>query len=203
MWKIISYVFHPILMPTLGIFIVMVSDPYIYQVLDGLSPWLIFLSSIFVCTAVMPVSLSWLLLKMGRVTSLSQPTDNDRKQLMAFTELWFILAYFAVHNIPSVGRSLTYYMLGVNIAMIATLLTSLVTKVSLHAVGIGGILGTIIGMMYYTRVQMLPQVAIAIALVYLVGFSRYKLKAHNGGDIFIGNIIGISCQALVFFVGAK
>ena len=203
MWKIISYVFHPILMPTLGLILVLwFNVPNIFLIVE-ITQLSILVAVVFFCTALVPLFWSWSLVKLGMVTSLVEPTDNDRKQLMAFTELFFLLAYYVLHNIPLEAKALTYYILGVNVAMIATLLTSLVTKVSLHAVGIGGILGTIIGMMYYTRVQMLPQVAIAIALVYLVGFSRYKLKAHNGGDIFIGNIIGISCQALVFFVGAR
>lgn len=190
-------------MPTLGLILVLwFNVPNIFLIVE-ITQLSILVAVVFFCTALVPLFWSWSLVKLGMVTSLVEPTDNDRKQLMAFTELFFLLAYYVLHNIPLEAKALTYYILGVNVAMIATLLTSLVTKVSLHAVGIGGILGTIIGMMYYTRVQMLPQVAIAIALVYLVGFSRYKLKAHNGGDIFIGNIIGISCQALVFFVGAR
>jgi len=48
-----------------------------------------------------------------------------------------------------------------------------------------------------------PQSAVAIVAVGMVGYSRYKLKAHAAGDIYIGNIIGIACQALVFFAGAR
>ena len=94
-------------------------------------------------------------------------------------------------------------MLGINIAMVITLITNLITKVSLHAVGIGGILGTIIGLMYYTRLQMFPLIGISILMVCLVGYGRYKLKAHTAFDIYIGNIIGIACQALVFFIGSR
>ncbi len=202
MWKVFSYLFHPVLMPTLGIAIVMACDPNIYLVLD-VSQALIPISLVFLCTALLPIFVSWILFMLGMVTSVTKPTDNDRKQLIAFSALFFMLGYYLFHNIPSFGKSISYFMLGINIAMVITLITNLITKVSLHAVGIGGILGTAIGLIYYTRLQMFPLIGIAIAMVCLVGYGRYKLKAHTAFDIYIGNIIGITCQALVFFVGSR
>jgi hypothetical protein len=200
-WKTISYLFHPVLMPTLGLFIVIVSDPYIYLTID-ISQLLPSIAIVFLCTAVFPLLISLVLLKMGGISSLTNPTDNDRKQLIAFSALFFMLAYYVFHNIPPYGKSISYFMLGVNIAMVVTLIANLFTKVSLHAVGIGGILGTVIGLMYYTRLLLLPQVFSAIVLVCLVGLARYKLKAHATADIYIGNIIGVACQALVFIIAS-
>ena len=51
--------------------------------------------------------------------------------------------------------------------------------------------------------QNFPVAIAAIVLVALVDYSRYKLKAHIASDIYIGNIIGISCQALVFIIMGK
>ncbi len=195
--------FHPVLMPTLGILIVMVFDPFVYQSLDGPLPWFILLTSIFICTGLLPIFFSWILLKMERISSLTNPTPNDRKQLIAFTELCFILGYYAVHNVPMVGRSLSCFMMGINIAMIVTLIASMFTRVSLHAVGIGGVLGTAIGLMYYTRIPIYPVIACAIVLVSVIDYARYKLQAHTAFDIYLGNIIGITCTALVFIAYAR
>lgn len=202
-WKTISYIFHPVFMPTLGIIVVMLCDPFIYLSLDSPEPWITLISSMAVSTLLMPLFLSWVLLKAGRITSIKHPTEKDRQQLIAFSELCFLLAYISLHNIPSIGKSLSYFMLGVNIAMIITLITNMFTKVSLHAVGAGGILGTVIGLMYYTRMDMVPWVCGAIAMVVLVGYARYRLKAHEPGDIYIGLIIGIACQAAVFIIGGR
>jgi len=193
-------------MPTLGVILIITNDPFIYSSLDQ-DQFRIFLASFasmtLLCTTMLPLFVSWVLLRMGRVSSLSEPTDKDRLMLIAFTELCFILAYYSIHNIPMIGRSLSFFMLGINVAMIVTLLISLITKVSLHAVGIGGILGTVIGLMYYNRIQNYPAITAAIALVVLVDLSRYKLKAHAAADIYIGNSIGIACQAMVFILLGK
>jgi len=193
-------------MPTLGVILIITNDPFIYSSLDQDQFWIFlasFASMTLLCTTMLPLFVSWVLFRMGRVSSLTEPTDKDRLMLIAFTELCFILAYYSIHNIPMIGRSLSFFMLGINVAMIITLLISLITKVSLHAVGIGGILGTVIGLMYYNRIQNYPAIAAAIALVVLVDLSRYKLKAHAAADIYIGNSIGIACQAMVFILLGK
>ena len=92
-------------------------------------------------------------------------------------------------------------MLGINISIIATLIISLFTKVSFHSVGVGGLLGTVIGLMRYTQAELLPWLIAAFAIVILTALARYKLKAHEAFDIYIGLIIGIATQALVFFFG--
>jgi hypothetical protein len=203
-WSFISYIFHPALMPTLGTFIVLWCDPNLFISFGSIDkPWLIVLAAVFLCTCFLPLCLSWVLLKTGKISNISLPTENDRRVLLSFTTLCFILAYYAFHSIPSSGQSLKIYMLGINISIIATLITSLFTKVSFHSVGVGGILGTVIGLMRYTHESFLPWLIGAFALVILTGLSRYKLKAHDAFNIYIGLIIGIATQALVFFFGMQ
>ena len=204
-WKLVSYIFHPILMPALGITIVISIDPLIFTSVEDNQFWVMLLaysSLTLICTAMLPLFFTWMLFKTGRISSITNPADKDRLQLIAFTELCYILAYYSIHNIPVIGRSLSYFMLGINISMIITLIASMLTRVSLHAVGVGGVLGTVIGLMYCTRAQNFPVAAIAIALVCIVDYSRYKLKAHNAFDIFIGNIIGITCLAVTYMIAS-
>jgi hypothetical protein len=190
-------------MPVIGALVVMANDPFIYNNLDSYYAWFIVLASIFLATTVVPLFLSWVLVKVGRISSLTNPTELDRKQLMLFTEICFLLAYYTFHNIPIIGKSLSLYLLGINAAMVLALIISLFTRISLHALGVGGILGTVIGLIYYTRFEMTPWVCGAMFLALLVGYSRYKLKAHEPGDIYIGYIIGMVAQALVFFIGGR
>lgn len=198
-WTFISYLFHPSLMPTLGTFIILWCDPNLYIPLDTEKPWLIILGIVFLCTCLLPISLTWVLLLVGRISSLSQPTDNDRKVVVSFTAILFILVYYVFHNIPALGASLKIFLLGINISVISTLIASLFTRISIHSVGAGGILGTVIGLIRYTHSELWLWLLGAFAIVILTTLSRYKLKAHEAFDIYLGLIIGIGVQALVFF----
>jgi hypothetical protein len=123
--------------------------------------------------------------------------------LLCFTEIFFLLAYYCFHNIIAPGQSLKIFMLGINITIIVTLVVSLFDKVSFHSVGAGGLLGTVIGLIKYTHAELLPWLMGAFAVVILVGLARYKLKAHGAFEIYVGLIIGITAQSLVFFFGIQ
>lgn len=202
-WTFISYLFHPLFIPTIGTFIVMWNDSLIFSSFDTLSPWLSVLSMIFICTAALPFLFSITLLKMGRVSSIKEPNVQERKTLMAFAEFGFLLAYLAFHNIPALGHSLNLYILGLNIAMILTLIINLFTKTSFHTTGAGGIVGTAIGLMYYARVDLKYWIIGTMLISIAIGYARYKLKAHNTLEIYLGYIVGILSLALVFIIGAK
>jgi len=202
-WTFISYILHPLFMPTIGTFIVMWNDPALFISLNNPTPWLIVLAAVFSCTVMLPLMFSWALLKMERISSLENPTENDRRTLMVFAEMGFLLTYLAFHNIPNIGRSLSLFMLGINVAMIATLAASFIKRISFHATGAGGILGTVIGLAYYTRLDLKYWICGAIVLACLAGYARYKLKAHDTLEIYLGYIVGILSLALVFMIGAK
>lgn len=189
-------------MPALGTFIILWCDPNLYIPLDTDKPWLIILSVVFICTYLLPLVLSWMLLKLGRISSITHPSENDRRVLLAFTALCYILVYYTFHKrMPPSAQSLNVFMLGINISIISTLIISLFTKVSFHSVGAGGLLGTVIGLMHYTHTSLYTWLLGAFAIVVLVGLARYKSKAHDAFNIYIGLIIGIAAQALVFFFG--
>ena len=153
-WTFISYILHPLFMPTIGTFIVLWNDPALFISLNNIAPWLIIIGSVFTCTVILPLMFSWALLKMERISSLENPTETDRRTLMVFAEMGFLLTYLAFHNIPNVGRSLSLFMLGINIAMLATLAASFIKRISFHATGTGGVLGTVIGLAHYTGLNL-------------------------------------------------
>jgi hypothetical protein len=205
-WKAISYFFHPIIMPTLGFLIVLTSDSYIYLSLDMYQLKKILFTDIpilFVCTGVLPLLFSGVLVAAKRVSSVMEPTEQDRRWLIAFSELGFLLAFYVFHRLPPAGVSLYYFILGINVAMMATLIASLFTKISLHTVGIGGIVGTVIGLMYLNHMVMYPLLGSVMGLAVVIGVARYKLKAHEPADIYIGYIIGMASQAAVFMLGSR
>src|SRR6185312_12703746 len=155
-WKAISYLLHPVMMPTIGFILLLTSDPYIYTSLDSFllkKVVFTFIPAVFLGTAIVPMLLSGVLLMTGQVSSLVEPTERDRKMLLAFSELGFLLVLIYFHNMPAVWISLYYFILGINVSAIVTLITSMFTKISFHAVGISGLVGTMIGLMFLNRMN--------------------------------------------------
>jgi hypothetical protein len=123
--------------------------------------------------------------------------------MMMFTELGFLLALIIFRNIPAAGHSIFLFLLGINIAMMATFLINLFQKTSFHTTGIGGLLGAAIGLMYYTRLNMTYWIVAISLLCLLSGMARFRLKAHTSFEIYLGYTVGILSLCLVFILGAK
>jgi hypothetical protein len=200
---IVSYIFHPLFMPVLGAFIIMWNDPLLYVSLNDPLPWIIMLGTVAICTILLPLFFCWTLLKMGRISSLQTPTGEDRRVLMMFTELGFLLAYLTFHRIPTMGHSISLFMLGINIAMVVTLIINFIQKTSFHTTGMGGLLGTTIGLMYYAKVDLKYWIIALILLCYFGGYARYKLKAHDTFELYLGYMVGIVSLFAVFYFGTS
>lgn len=200
---VVSYIFHPLFIPVLGTFIIMWNDPLLYVSLDTPLPWMVMLGTVFICTALLPLFFSWSLVKMGRISSLENPTNEDRRLLMMCAELGFLLAYLTFHRIPSLGHSISLFMLGINIAMVATLIINFVQRTSFHTTGAGGLLGATIGLMYYAREDLKYWIIAIMVLCCVIGYARYRLKAHNAFELYLGYIVGILSLFAVFYFGTN
>lgn len=198
----VSYILHPLFMPTLGTFIIMWNDPSLHVNLVDPVSWAVLLGTVFTCTALLPLLSCFMLLKTGRITSLQNANDQERRTLMVFAELGFLLAYLTYHNIPALGHTLSLFMLGINIALVATLVINFFQKTSFHATGAGGLLGATIGLMYYSRINLKYWIVGTMVLCFIAGYARYRLKAHSSFEIYLGYIIGIVSLFAVFFFGA-
>lgn len=122
---------------------------------------------------------------------------------MIISELGFLVAFLAFHSILGICSSLSLFLLGINMVMVVTLCLNFIKRTSFHATGAGGLLGTVIGIAWYANVNMNYSILGVLILGWLAGYARYKLKAHNEGEIYSGYLAGLLCMAMVFFIGAK
>lgn len=82
-------------------------------------------------------------------------------------------------------------------------MTALITnfwKISLHAIGIGGFVGFMVGLNQYSHLAnfeiVLPMLFFLSALVLS---ARLKLNAHSLGQVYAGFVLGI-CVSFVSFI---
>jgi membrane-associated phospholipid phosphatase len=67
-------------------------------------------------------------------------------------------------------------------------------------IGIGGITGVLIIICLYMQLPILIIVSFSFVIAGLVGFSRLKLSAHNSSQIYVGFLVGISIQTILFYL---
>ncbi|MBL7889208.1 MAG: phosphatase PAP2 family protein [Bacteroidia bacterium] len=187
--KFISYVFHPLLMPTYGFLALLFTKNYI----STFTPLVlkIFLVGVtFVFTFIMPAINALILLRLKRIKSLEMENSEERYVPYISTALFYFSLYYLFHtagDFPSIFKLL---ILGAAISILLTLIINLKWKISAHAIGIGGTVAAIIGISFRLMIDLQLIAIISILVAGLVGFARLKLNAHTPAQVYTGFLLG-------------
>jgi membrane-associated phospholipid phosphatase len=196
--RILSYILHPLLIPTLAISALML-QPDIHTIIlpDKIKLW--FISVIFLFTMVIPASSVFILLKFNAISSIELKQRNERTipLLIASTSYMGLLYFMKPAIIPPV---FLYVLYSATFALLAGLFINLVYKISLHTLGWGALAATLTVISIRSGTQMLPFVLISILLSGLIGYARLKENAHNQAQVYLGYIAGVCVVILINFL---
>jgi membrane-associated phospholipid phosphatase len=193
-YKFISTILHPIVLPTLGVFLyfVFVSQSFEKRL------QLIVLGLVFALTYVVPVLLLLFLRNFGFIKDFQVSTIKERRFPVIFM---IFLLYFlgnTIIQIPTI-RNLGILFYGTSLSLTCIyLLFSVKLKSSLHLVSMGNMIGFFLIMTNINSLSMLPIIILLILLSGILASSRLYLKAHTPVELLIGFSLGIVCQFILF-----
>lgn len=201
--KVIAYLFHPIFAPCYFILFIFLRN-YVsgfnrYSSIENMeqAKSIIALSILFIST--IPLLLMALFVRTKLVSSLQAEEQGERSLpfLSALTSglVGFVLLHYN-YTIPPI---LTLFYMGYLFAIGFALLINQYTKISIHMIGIGGIIG---GMILLCRVNQqiyLAELTTMIGIAGLIAFSRLRLKAHSSSQVGLGLILGLVCELYPLF----
>ena len=196
--KIISIVFQPLLVPTYTLLIIFSLNSYISLLVPvqarHVLMWIVFLS-----TFVFPVLFIFILYKRGFIKTLNMDDKEERIFPLIVTGVFYLLMYYIVWNsqFDSVYNML---FLGSALLIIMALIISIYWKISMHMIGVGGMLGALIGVALETYVDLAFYVILVALVCGLVGFARLKLKAHTPAQVYAGFLAGFCLMLFLFLV---
>ena len=186
--KLISVVFHPLIMPTLGLLIILAAglDFTIFTYDQKKGVFLI----VFLSTFVIPLSFMpfFLLRKSG--SSIYMDSTRERQMPFLFTSAIYFAAFYFLKKI-GIPVLILNYILASAIAVLFTTIITYFWKVSVHMVGVGGITGLILFMFFYFNTDVLLFSTVAFLLAGIIGSSRLAMNAHSLSQIFAGYALGV------------
>ena len=192
--KFISTILHPIVLPTLGVFIyfVFVSQSFEKRL------QLIVLGLVFALTYVVPVLLLLFLRNFGFIKDFQVSTIKERRFPVIFMILLLYFLGNTIIQIPTI-RNLGILFYGTSLSLICIyILFSVKLKSSLHLVSMGNMIGFFLIMTNINSLSMLPIIILLILLSGILASSRLYLKAHTPVELLIGFSLGIVCQFILF-----
>lgn len=191
--KSISYIFHPIFMPLLGVLFYFSKSPKFIP-LDLIKTKLV---SISILTFVLPILVIMLLKLMGKVNSIELIKPNERIiPLLAFGTIILIIIKKIIT--PYEFLELYYFFLGILASTLSSLILNILKfKASIHMLAISGIFMFFSALSIHFGINMLGSIALIIFIMGAVATSRLSLKAHTFSEILIGCAIGIIPQLIL------
>ena len=195
--RLVSAVFHPLLLPSVSIFILFAIPSYVSFSVSSQAQRLI-LIIVFINTCVAPVLSILFLKKIGVINSVLLDERADRYYPVLVSILFYLFTYylFMQANLPSL---LSYFILGATILVLIGFVVTFYWKISMHMLSIGGFTGFLIAVSLLLKYD-IPGLIISTILVSgLLGVARIKVNAHNPPQVYAGYITGVVVMLLLFF----
>ena len=193
----ISYVFHPLFIPTYFFIYLMYLMPYEFA---GITDWQLKLKlfSVFWLTAFFPAFAVFLLWRLKLSDSIFLRTRKERIIPYVITMFFYWWMYYLSRNFTDQPLALKYFYFGIFIASAIGLTVNNFIKVSLHAMGISGLLTAVVLVGFYYPVNNLAWILMAIVFTALVVSARMVVSDHTKNELNVGFAIGLLTQVAAF-----
>jgi len=191
--KSISFVFHPLIIPILGVIFYFSKSPrYIpFEIIKAK------LISIFILTVVLPILLYFLLKTLGKAKSIYLENTKERVLPLIVNCVVLLLVLNRIITTDQIIE-LYYFFVGILISTLACLiLVILKFKASIHMIAIGGLLMFFIAVSIHFSININGTLAIMAILTGAIATSRLHLKAHTSTELLIGFIVGFIPQLIL------
>jgi hypothetical protein len=195
--KLFSIVFHPILLPTIGMIILFNSGSVLefipYQAKK------VILLIVFFSTAVLPLTFVPFFIFQKVVKSVQMDDAKERLIPFAVTSILYAFSYYLLIRLGAPNTITKFILIGA-ITVFALFILSFFWKVSAHMAGLGGLFGALIAVSFNLNVN-LEYFIIPVAIVSgLLGFSRLLLNKHKPYQIYSGWLLGMAVALMVLFI---
>ena len=195
--KIISTVFHPLIIPSIGLMIIFNTNSYInYAIPAELKRATLLLISI--STFIIPLLISLLFINKRLINSLEMETRKERILPYSFTILFYIFTMFIIKKAP-LPPIIFDFVIGATLSVVLAFIINFRWKISAHMIGIGGLIGALISIALLLKVYLTPFIIAGFLIAGLLGSSRLILQAHTPAQIYTGFVLGILCQFIVLY----
>ena len=186
LFKTLSYIFHPIFMPFVGILIILsISHLAFLPVVSKKA----ILSLVAIVTVFFPLTIIPVLYYQKVITGITISSRRERLLPMFLTTIFYYFGYFMLHKY-SAPLFLQKYMLAVFASVLLASVINIKWKISLHMIGIGGLIGLLSALAYLFGLHNNMIFMISVLIAGTIGTGRLYLKEHDSTQIYAGFLMG-------------
>jgi hypothetical protein len=193
--KILSILFHPVLIPTMG-FILLMNSGFYFSMLSWEAKRYILLVIIF-STAILPL-LTVAVMALNSKFDLSMENTRDRIILLLFTSVYYYLGYMILDKIK-VFPLFKLFLLASVLVIVVLMFVSIRWKISSHMAALGSITGTLFALSFRLGINPVWAILATVLISGAVGTARLILNKHNLWQVLSGYIAGFTIMYLAMY----
>jgi len=206
---IFSTLLHPIFYLTFVAYGILLIEPHAF----GVNHWSykkVFLLKVFLYTAGLPLISITMMRLLKFIGSVQMTNKNDRIVPLIACMVFYIWFYVNVKYNPAIPVEFLLFALGTTISLSITFITTIFAKISIHGVGIGGLLIYILTVMQhfnfesftfeitgnFFQVHIILLFLICLVVSGIILSCRLLLGNHTLIQIYGGLLAGVISQML-------
>ncbi|MFM1929114.1 MAG: hypothetical protein RL387_442 [Bacteroidota bacterium] len=194
----ISYIVHPLFIPTYFFLYLMQVLPFEFV---GITEWQLTLRlfSVFWLTAFFPAFAVFLMWRLKLSDSIFLRTQKERIIPYVITMFFYWWMYYLSRNFTDQPLALKFFYFGIFIATAIGLIVNNFMKVSLHGMGVGGLLTSVILVGFHYSIDNAIWTLLTIIITALVISARMLVSDHSKQELILGLFIGLLTQVMAYF----
>jgi len=186
--KLISFIFHPIFMPLLGLIIIFHSGVYSVDVPVEYKQFVYL--AVILCTILLPLSIIPALIYFKHLQNFTIDKRRERLIPLFFATICFYACYYFVSKLAPV-KLVNLFLFSSTVVILLILFVSLFWKISIHMAGIGGLTGMILILSFTYGIDSTIVLSISIFVAGLIASSRLVLQSHSILQLIAGFFTGL------------
>lgn len=188
--NILSFLFHPVFMPVIGLLILFNSGIYLSELTRQYQNMILMITAL--CTILLPLSMIPALIYLRHVQNFSLDERRERLIPLFFTTVCFYVAHHLLQKFLNGVSIFSVFLLASSFVVLILLIVSLYWKISIHSAGIGGILALIAVLSMGFSIDMTFFLGSAVLVAGLLFSARLALESHTVIQLTTGFLSGFA-----------
>jgi len=196
--RTLSFLFHPLLIPTY-ILLVLLSFDRMFMALLSLQLNLLIVSTVMVTTFIFPLFVIFIMYRIKLISSFYIPHREERIFPLITIAIFYYLTFYLLKQLY-LPHCFQLFLLGASVIAIISLVVNFFFRISLHMTALGAASGLFLGMTVISGGAGLLLLFISVIISGMVGSARLKLNAHQPAEIYSGWLMGAVVMSLTCFL---
>jgi len=193
----LSYVFHPLVMPTLGLLLMLNSGTYLALLDPAAKKAILFVMALG--TLLFPVLLLPVLYYRNLTGTFQGDNHEGRLVKQGVILILYVITFIYFIRLP-LSRVIDGYLLSVILVLLVSILLNLKFRVSFHMAALGGISGLIIALMILYQTPLKWFLVFGVLAAGITGTARLASGSERPAGLVNGFLLGFALVLVTLLV---